>query len=334
MLTRAGLSLRHRLDDVAALATLAPSAGNRQPWNWSVAADALALYAEPDRLAGGSRPGDHDLMVSLGATLLYARVALSEAGLDAVVTASPPRPGEAGRNPREPVARIQVLGSRWQLPDEGVLAGGVLAGGCLAEGALAEAARRRHHGRPCFTVGPVPPGAVRQVRAAAETEGGWVEDVGLEMTTVHRADLVARPDWAEPPEPLYQTCSPEPWRGAPRGAVAAGLAPTGGILLLGVAGEHPLDDLMGGQALARVLLTASVLGLGVSPAAPAAADGWGQASGLPGPVRMVLRVGAPLDGPRLVRAGSRRRLGDVVTARRAGWEPVPPARRGKGRTSP
>ena len=66
--------------DAAAAAGNAPSILNTQPWQWRVHPDRLDLFANRSRqLAAGDHQG-RQLMVSCGAALHHARIALAAEG--------------------------------------------------------------------------------------------------------------------------------------------------------------------------------------------------------------------------------------------------------------
>jgi nitroreductase len=63
-----------------ASAVRAPSVHNSQPWRWHVGADRLDLFAEPDLHLRQADPDGRDLLLSCGATLHHAVVALAALG--------------------------------------------------------------------------------------------------------------------------------------------------------------------------------------------------------------------------------------------------------------
>ena len=73
------------LEAALALAIRAPSARNCQPWRWRIGRDGLDLFADPGRLAAGTDPDRRDLVLSCGASLHHATVALAAMGWQARV---------------------------------------------------------------------------------------------------------------------------------------------------------------------------------------------------------------------------------------------------------
>ncbi|PQM46911.1 Putative NAD(P)H nitroreductase [Mycobacterium talmoniae] len=67
------------------LAARAPSMYNTQPWRWRVGARRLHLYADPSRQLHSADPEGRDLILSCGATLHHAVVALAALGWRAKV---------------------------------------------------------------------------------------------------------------------------------------------------------------------------------------------------------------------------------------------------------
>lgn len=86
-----------------ALATRAPSVHNSQPWRWRVGDRSLHLYVDSDRHLPHTDPDRRELLVSCGATLHHAVVALAALGWRAVV-ARLPNPGDPSH-----LASIQVV---------------------------------------------------------------------------------------------------------------------------------------------------------------------------------------------------------------------------------
>ena len=81
------------LAEAATAAGRAPSVHNTQPWRWRVLPDRMELHADRSRQLGVSDPDGRLLMISCGAALHHARVALAAEGWRPVVTRHP-RPGD------------------------------------------------------------------------------------------------------------------------------------------------------------------------------------------------------------------------------------------------
>lgn len=71
------------------LATRAPSVHNSQPWRWKVGDQSLHLHADTSRHLTQTDPDRRDLIVSCGAALQHAVVALSALGWQSKVTRLP-----------------------------------------------------------------------------------------------------------------------------------------------------------------------------------------------------------------------------------------------------
>jgi hypothetical protein len=68
------------LTRVADVAGYAPSLQNTRPWRWRVDGDSMWLYAEPIRQLTASDPGGRLMVLSCGAALHHARIALAAQG--------------------------------------------------------------------------------------------------------------------------------------------------------------------------------------------------------------------------------------------------------------
>lgn len=79
----------HALVAAAGAAVAAPSIHNTQPWRWSIHDGVADLYANAERHLTASDPQRRLLMVSCGASLHRACVALAAEGFDAEVTLMP-----------------------------------------------------------------------------------------------------------------------------------------------------------------------------------------------------------------------------------------------------
>jgi nitroreductase len=71
------------------MAGYAPSVHNTQPWRWTVLADRMELSAVRDRQLATTDPDGRLMLVSCGAALHHARVALAAAGWGCTVTRLP-----------------------------------------------------------------------------------------------------------------------------------------------------------------------------------------------------------------------------------------------------
>jgi nitroreductase len=75
--------------DAVALACLAPSLHNSQPWRWVAEGRRLHLHADTERLMSAADPMGREIILSCGAALDHLVVAMSAAGWETSVTRFP-----------------------------------------------------------------------------------------------------------------------------------------------------------------------------------------------------------------------------------------------------
>ncbi|MEV4703987.1 Acg family FMN-binding oxidoreductase [Actinoplanes sp. NPDC049316] len=262
------------LTDCVRVATAAPSLHNSQPWRFRIADDHVDVYADRTRRLTVVDPTGRELMMSVGAALFTLRLALREAGCLPVLNLFP-RPGEP-----DLAARVSV--GRRAAPSAGVTS-------------LAMAVQRRRTNRHPFARTALPAGALDRLRAAARLEGASLavagpadRDAVLALARSADQDLRARDGYAEElarwthddrhrrdgvpataigPRDALQHLPVRDFR-PPHAehdltAVAFEAHPT--IALLTTPGDTEDDWIMAGQALQRVLLTATTLGVSAMP---------------------------------------------------------------------
>jgi nitroreductase len=104
---------RPTIHAVLSLATRAPSIHNSQPWRWRVGAQSLHLYSDPDRHLPNTDPDSRDLLLSCGAALHHAVVALAAMGWQAKITRLPdplqPTHLAAIETHRHPASELDVV---------------------------------------------------------------------------------------------------------------------------------------------------------------------------------------------------------------------------------
>jgi nitroreductase len=303
------------------VATLAPSMHNTQPWRFRVSrpGQAIELYADPSRMLAYSDPHGRAVHIACGAALLNLRLAVAVAG-------------------REPVVRL--------LPDPGnphLLAVLRLAGPYRpgeADTELHAAIAKRHTNRGPFSNRPVPPGVLAELVQAAATEGAVLRLPGqaetarlLALVSDAERELLADPAyraelarWAGgnrdrdgipgsalgPRDPAGRTPVRyfTPDRHEPAGYAWFEESPR--LAVLSTAGGSRKDWLHAGQALQRMLLTATARGIAAAPLTQPleTADAWlvrDPGSGSEHP-QMILRFGYGLP----VTPTPRRPVSDVV----------------------
>jgi hypothetical protein len=236
-----------------------------------------------------------------------------------------------------------------------------LAGGHQSteeERALAAAVEVRHTERGAFDDSPVPPQLVRALAEAVHAEGCWLRVVDSADDAAAITVLLARADDVQSADPAYReelrlwtgrdADSPE---GIPASAVPAEAPAERGssyrlrdfdadrdergprwsgepprpehplVVLLGTDDDDPASWLAAGQALGRLLLTATVHGLVASPMTqalevPDTRSRLAAELGLVGHPQMVLRVGRTTQGSTTTEGRANRRPVEDVLERR------------------
>lgn len=301
---------------VVGLATLAPSVHNSQPWHFRWNGTALDVREDLTRSLPVLDPTGRERLISCGAAVLYAELALAELGW-AVRTELLPADG-----------------------DDAVLARLVVTGRCTptdAEHALLGAVVRRATDRDPYDTRPVPLAVLDALRAAVEIEGGWLRVIDPDHDEVALDVLLSRADAAQRRDPAY-LAELAAWRtdtgdtGVPTGGLphvppaerastlalrdfdagtadpqqsAADEPPSAehpAVVVLGTDGDSRLGWLVAGRATGRLLLTTTVEGLAAQPLTavlevPAARERLRSALGALGRPQMVLRLGYGTRGP-------------------------------------
>lgn len=265
--------MSHLTDDqfraAVELAVRAPSLHNSQPWRFRRAGDTVDVYADAARQLPVADPTGRGVRLACGAALLNLRLALAAQGRPAMADLFPDRARP------ELLARLTLGQDRPASP---------------AEAALAAAIPKRHSQRAPFLDTAVPPTHRVALTAAAERESGVLVLVTDRSAIAHVAELVRsanttlanRPGyldelraWTRPDGPAED--------GVPRRAGGPAPAPHemltrrdfGGapapehrryeseplLAVLCSLGDSPHDQVVAGQALQRVLLTATSVGL-------------------------------------------------------------------------
>jgi hypothetical protein len=305
------------------LATRAPSIHNSQPWRWRVGTQSLHLYADPDRHLPETDPDSRDLLLSCGASLHHAVVALAALGWQSKVHRLP--------NPAEPqhLAAIEV----YRQPASEL------------DVTLAAAIPRRRTDRRLYNSWCVPDADVALMGARAARAGVMLRQVALlpklqhivaQAVLEHATDhdyLVELSTWsgrhaslAGVPArntPQSDPTAPIPGRlfAGPALAQPPDVSPESDaamVLALGTKDDSPLARLRAGEATSLMLLTSTALGLASCPVTEpleiaetrkvVKEDVFGD-SGFP---QMLLRIGwAPVNADPLP-STPRRPLSDVV----------------------
>ena len=255
----------------AAAGIRAPSLHNTQPWLFRLRDGAIEILADPARrLVLADRTG-WAARLACGAAVYNARLALATAGTPAEVV---PRPDDS-----EPDLIARLTPGPERPPT-------------YAERDLFAAIPRRHSNRAPFWPDPVPADTRVRLIEAARVEGAWL-DLLVGMTALsgfaeiaQSADRVLRRDaryqsemagWthvdaapdgvpvvAGAPVPEPQDLLPQRVFADRRRAPGRDYEPEPLVGILGVAGDSRIDQIVAGQALQKVLLTATDAGLAAS----------------------------------------------------------------------
>lgn len=313
---------RKALLDCVHAATAAPSLHNSQPWAFRLRRGAVDVYADPPRRLPVLDPAGREQLISVGAALFNLRLALRQAGYRSDVTLFP------APEDTDLVARVTAIHPAPVTP---------------TVEALAAAIPHRHTNRRPFAHTPVPADVLEQFRDAARKEGAALavasppaRDAILGMARSADRWLRARPGYRH--ELARWTGHDLRHDGVP--AAAAGpwdaletvpirdftelsslprpsdkFEPYPTILMLATDGDQRADWVRAGQALQRVLLTATWRGLATTPI--------GQPVEVPAVRRMLIDPSAGLWVQMVLRIGygqpvgrtPRRPLADVLLPR-------------------
>jgi nitroreductase len=304
----------------AAAAIRAPSLHNSQPWLFRLRDGAIEVLADPSRQLAVADSEGWAVRIACGAATLNARLALTVSGTPPEVML---RPDSAQP---DLIARLT--------PGPGRPA-------TYAEQDLFAAIPSRFSNRLPFWPDAVPAEARARLIEAARAENGWL-DLLVGMTALsgfaeiaQSADRVLRrdaryqselagwahadaaadgvPAWAGAPSPEPQDLLPQRPFAERQRAPGRDFEPEPLVGILGSAGDRPTDQIVAGQALQRVLLTATDAGLASSmisqPIEVAAArDQLRRSLGRFGVPQMALRIGYGHPG----RPTPRRPLAEVL----------------------
>lgn len=315
----AGVELRPDYREAVAAAIRAPSLHNSQPWRFRSRGDRLEVWLDAARRLPAADPSGWAARVAIGAAVFNLRLAVAVQGWQPVVRllpdpAQPDLMAVVSPSHRHPVAPAQQR--------------------------LWEAIWHRHSNRGRFLPDPVPADARARLVAAATAEGCWLELlIGLGPVTAVAAitqvsNQILMRDPAYRAELAHWTRSGEVADGIPAAtggpsstpedllAVGPSYRPrTAGpdfelhplVAALGTVADAPGDQLVAGQGLQRVLLSATADGLAVSMLSQAievasAREQLRLALQRSGPPQMVLRIGYGQPGT----LTARRAVADVL----------------------
>jgi hypothetical protein len=295
----------------AVRATTAASVRNSQPWQLELHSDHLVVRADRGRWLSVFDPTKRQLLLSCGAAVLNARVALAAA--DVAVDVCRGRDAERTKRPGD----LAVLRVRAEAADAD----------CALSDLDGEIERRRSSWGP-FT-GPAAAGVVAALVATARAEGADLVPIAPDAAA-RSARLAAR---VLDEDPAYlaelrawRTVDPRRRDGLPCGARAVGPDATGktwlpddldwqssSCLVLSTSADASPDWLRAGEALQRILLVATALQISVHVMSlpievPSSRELIAVAAGREGHPQLVLRVGSAQPAP----PSARRRLVEVI----------------------
>ncbi|MFC7530123.1 Acg family FMN-binding oxidoreductase [Actinoplanes sp. GCM10030250] len=291
----------------------APSLHNSQPWQFRLRDGAIEILADPTRHLSVADRSGWAARLACGAATYNARLALAVHGRPAEVHLRP--------NAGEPDLVARLTPERERPPTS-------------AEQNLHAAIPRRHSNRAPFSPDPVPADTRIRLIEAARAESAWLDLlVGMTALTgfaeiADSADRVLRRDnryqaelisWthagyapdgvpvsAGAPLAEPQDLLPQRTFGDRRRTPGRDYEPEPLIAILGVPGDRPVDQITAGQALQKVLLTATDAGLAASMISqpievPAARDQLRRSLGRSGYPQLALRIGYGTPGRTLPR---------------------------------
>ncbi|MFG1868357.1 Acg family FMN-binding oxidoreductase [Micromonospora arborensis] len=301
-------------------AVRAPSLHNTQPWRFRLREGGIEVLADQTRRLPASDPSGWGVRIACGAALFNLRLALAVAGRPARVRLRP--------DPAEPDLLARLVPDVPRRPSP-------------AELSLYAAIPRRFSNRLPFWPNPVPADARWRLGAAARGEQCWLElligvsavtafgEIArsahrvLERDPAYRAERVrwlreepapdGVPASAGGPQSEPQDVLPTRGFGGRERAPGRDFEPEPLVGVLGSAGNTAVDQVIAGQALQRLLLVATDVGLGVSMLSqpievPTAREQLRLSLGRLGTPQMVLRIGYGQPG----RPTPRRSIDDVL----------------------
>jgi nitroreductase len=268
-ITSIGLLDADQVKSVIGAAVLAPSTHNTQPWRFRCTPAGIELHADPDRALPAADADQRELLLSCGAALFNLRTTIHALGTHPATTLLPRRD--------DPTLLALVRPFAARRPDPRLVH-------------LADAIPRRHTNRTPFETAVIPASVVAELRHAAEVEQAWLPRLAAPQLEslrelVHKGHQVQISDPAFLAEWRYWTArAPGSRDGVPEYAAGATPSDNSGwvlrdfgtrrrdradhseplVVVIGSFTDTRTDRLRAGQAMQRVLLTATAAGLDAS----------------------------------------------------------------------
>jgi nitroreductase len=286
------------LSDCVRSAITAPSLHNSQPWLFRIEPPAVRVYADQGRRLPVVDPDGREHLISVGAAVFTLRLAMRRAGYHVDCELLP--------DPADPALAARVTAGRPVAADEDTEA-------------LAAAIPYRHTNRWPFARVAVPAGMIDRLRAAARREGAELtvadpigRDAILGLARAadrwlrerpHYAEEISRwsgrgvrhqgvPVWAAGPWDALEVMPVRDFAGlTPLPRPREPFEPHSTVMILTTDGDTGRDWLTAGQALQRVLLTATWSGLATTPISQPVEAPEIRKRLTRRPAQMVLRVG-------------------------------------------
>ncbi|UMP04463.1 Acg family FMN-binding oxidoreductase [Amycolatopsis sp. EV170708-02-1] len=259
-----------QVNSVLRSAMLAPSTHNTQPWLFRCTGTGIELHADPRRILPVTDPDGRELVLSCGAALFTLRTAIHALGFHPATTLMPSRADP------DLLAVVRPLAER--MPDPKVVR-------------LARAIPRRRTNRRPFQSSVVPKPTLAALRHATELEHAWMSNLDTDQCRLLH-DLTGRARRAQLADPAFLaelarwtglganardgvpsyategSPADESWLLDEFGEAAGDTRPVPLVVAIGSLTDDRLDRLQAGQALQRVLLTATGAGLDASFISP------------------------------------------------------------------
>jgi nitroreductase len=264
-----GLLDADQVKSVLGAAVLAPSTHNTQPWRFRCTRAGIELHADPDRALPAADADQRELLLSCGAALFNLCTAIHALGAHPATTLLPRRD--------DPTLLAVVRPFAARRPDPRLVE-------------LADAIPRRHTNRTPFEAAVIPASVVAELRHAAEVEQAWLPRLDAGQREQLR-ELVRKGHHAQISDPAFlaewrqwTARAPGSRDGVPEYAAGAMPSDNGGwvlrdfgsrqrgrtddseplVVVIGSLDDTRIDRLRAGQAMQRVLLTATAAGLDAS----------------------------------------------------------------------